>query len=105
MKRNPEKEKFWREKLGEQKRSGQTVREFCEQHQLREVQFFYWRRALNGKQAAKKATGFVELVRPAGENGGAGVTIRIDDRLSIVLDRNFDEPTLKSALAAVAKSS
>lgn len=102
MKRDPEKEKFWREKMAEHKRSGLTVRQFCEQNQLREVQFFYWRRVLK-EQPEKKATGFVELVRPAGENGTAGVSIRIDDRVSIVLDPGFDEATLKSALTAVVQ--
>jgi hypothetical protein len=101
MKRDPEKEKFWREKLAEQKRSGQTIRQFCEQNELGEVQFYYWQRALKGKQPEKKPAGFVELVRPAGASGSSGVKICIDDRVSIVLDRGFDERTLKSALAAV----
>lgn len=101
MARDPQKEKFWVEKLAEQKRSGQTVRQFCEQHQLREVQFYYWQRALKGKRREKKQAGFVELVRPAGDNGSSGVKICIDNRVSIVLDRGFDEGTLKSALAAV----
>ena len=72
--------------------------EFCERDELREVQFYYWRRAL--KQEAKQS-GFVELVRAAGANAPAGVGLKIDDRLSIVLERGFDGETLKAALAAV----
>ena len=102
MKRDPEKEKFWQEKMAEYEKSGQTVREFCAGNELREVQFFYWRRALK-EQPEKKATGFVELVRPAGENGTAGVSIRIDDRVRIVLERGFDEATLRSTLATVVQ--
>ncbi len=104
MARDAEKEKFWREKVSERKRSRLTVRQFCEQNQLREVQFFYWQRALKEK-AEKKATGFVELVRPSDQNGTVGVSIRIDDRVNILLDRNFDEATLRSALAAVTQRS
>lgn len=51
----------------------------------------------------KKEAGFIELVRPVAGNGTAGVTIRVDDRISIVLDRGFDEVTLKSALAAATE--
>ena len=98
MARDAEKEKFWRGKMAEYEKGGLTVREFCARDGLREVQFYYWRREL--KEASKKA-GFVELVRSGGVNGGAGVSIRVDDGLSIVVERGFDEETLKAALACV----
>jgi len=100
MKRDPEKEKIWRGKMAEYEKSGLKVRQFCQREELSEVQFHYWRRALKAR-AEKKASGFVELVRPAEESGGAGVSIRIDERVSIVLERGFDGQTLKAALAAV----
>jgi hypothetical protein len=103
MARDAAKEKFWREKMAEHRKRGETVRAFCARNELREVQFFYWQRALKAKNE-KKPAGFVELVRPAGENGTAGVSIRIDDRVSIVVDRGFDEATLKSVLAAVGEA-
>jgi len=98
MARDAEKEKFWREKMGAYEKSGLTVREFCERDGLREVQFYYWRRVL--KIEAKQG-GFVELVPAAGANAPAGVSLKIDDRVSIVLERGFDGETLKAALAAV----
>jgi len=102
MARDAEKEKFWREKLAEHKKSGLTVREFCARDGLRAVQYYYWQKALKGS-GGKKEAGFVELVRSAGANGGAGVSIRIDGRISIVLERGFDGATLKAALAAVGE--
>ena len=98
MARDAEKEKFWRGKMGAYEKSGLTGRECCERDGRRAVQFYYWRRAL--KEEAKQS-GFVELVRAAGANAPAGVSLRIDDRLSIVLERGFDGETLKAALAAV----
>jgi len=100
MARDAEKEKFWRGKMAEYERSGLTVREFCARDELREVQFYYWRRALKAG-GKKRESGFVELVRSAGAKGAAGVSIRIDERISIVLERGFDGETLKAALAAV----
>ena len=101
MARDAEKEKFWREKMAGYENSGLSVREFCARDELREVQFYYWRRALKAG-GKKKESGLVELVRPAVANGGAGVSIRIDERISIVLQRGFDGQTLKAALAAVS---
>ena len=98
MARDAEKEKFWRGKMGAYEKSGLTVREFCERNGLREVQFYYWRRAL---KVEAKQSGFVELVPTASANAPAGVSLRIDDRVSIVLERGFDGETLKAALAVV----
>ena len=100
MARDAEKEKFWRGKMAEYEKAGLTVREFCARGGLREVQFYYWRRVLKAG-GKRKQGGFVELLRPAGGNGAAGVSLRIGDRLSIVLERGFDGETLKAALRAV----
>ena len=102
MARDAEKEKFWLEKMAEYEKGGLTVREFCARDGLREVQFYYWRRQLKA-QGKEKQTGFVELVRSGGANGGAGVSVKIDERISIVLERGFDGETLKAALAVVGE--
>lgn len=36
----------WAEKLREQKRSGQTIREWCEAMGIKRQQYFYWQRKL-----------------------------------------------------------
>ena len=102
MKRDASKEEFWRKAVAGACESGHRVREFCRERGLNEGLFYAWRRELRTRDAEAAAKGgFVELVRPAGEKEGAGVSIRIDDRLSIVLERGFDGAALKSALAAV----
>ncbi len=102
MARDAKKEKFWRGKMAEYEKKGLTAREFCAREELREVQFHYWRRAL--KDQAEKKAGFVELVSAVGKNVGAGVSIRIDDRISIMLERGFDGEALKAALSAVGEA-
>lgn len=49
---------------------------------------------------AGERPGFVEVVRPV-ERGGAGVGIRIDGRIDIVLERGFDRAALKAVLACL----
>jgi len=102
MKRNAEKEKFWREMMGEAERSGKSVRSFCQERDLNENQFYSWRRELRVRDAEEgEHPGFVELVPTVSTNASAGVSLKIDERISIVLERGFDAGTLMTALAAL----
>lgn len=102
MKRDAGKETFWRQALGECQSSGQSVREFCRQRELKESLFYAWRLRLGRRDAGMSdETGFVELVGPAGEKEGAGVSIRVDERIRVVLERGFDRETLKATLACL----
>ena len=104
MRRDASKEKFWRKTMAEACGSGQSVREFCRKRELKENLFYAWRRELKTRDTeAAERGGFVELVRPVGGKAGAGVSIRIDDRLSIELERGFDAAALKAVLAAVGE--
>jgi transposase-like protein len=65
--RDPAKERLWRETLREQTASGQSVRAFCRQRQLNESAFYFWRRELTQRQTQKEGnvksdTLFVPLV-------------------------------------------
>ena len=44
--RDAEKERFWREAIGRQRRSGRSVRGFCRDEALSEPSFYAWRREL-----------------------------------------------------------
>ena len=104
MKRDPVKEQFWRGAITEAAGSGQSVRAFCRQKGLKENLFHAWRRQLRLRDTeTADPTGFVELVPPAG-GCGAGVCIRIDDRIGIVLQRGFDREALRAALACLAEA-
>jgi len=55
-KRNPEKERYWREIVVRYERSGMKVRAFCEREQIKEHQFFAWRRKLKRRDTAQTAS-------------------------------------------------
>ena len=100
--RDPEKEKLWRATMQEHAKSEKSVHEFCGEKGLKENQFYGWRRELKRRDSeAVGAGGFVELIRRGGQAVTAGVSIRIDERLSVVLERGFDGQTLKAALACL----
>jgi transposase-like protein len=54
--RNAQKERFWRRAIRQQLRSGQSVREYCRDHEVSEPSFYAWRRELkrrHGHRAEK----------------------------------------------------
>jgi transposase-like protein len=104
MKRDAAKETFWRGALAELGGSGQSVREFCRQRGLKEGLLYAWGRRLRRRDAESSSeAGFVELVGPGagGRPPESGVSVRVDDRVSIVLGRGFDGPTLVTAVACL----
>ncbi len=53
--RSVEKERHWREIVARHERSGMKVRAFCDQEQIKECQFFAWRRELRHRDVAQAA--------------------------------------------------
>ena len=102
VRRDEGKERFWREKVPEAEASGLSIREFCRERGLKEAQFYAWRRELKMREIEEqRKPGFVELIRTPSGNGDSGVSIRIGERVSIVVERGFDAETLKTALACL----
>ncbi len=58
--RDLEKEQFWRQTIARQRKSGQTVREFCEAEGLKDWSLSWWRRELvkrdREKQSSKRSS-------------------------------------------------
>jgi hypothetical protein len=54
-KRDLKKEAFWRRVLGEQGRSGLSIRAWCVRQGVRESSFFWWRRELVKREALRAA--------------------------------------------------
>ena len=62
---DPAKEAFWRKAVVEQRRSGQTVRAFCQSRGLTEPSFYAWRAELVRRdQHSRVANGSAEGHRP-----------------------------------------
>jgi len=51
--RNAEKERKWRRLIAQQRRSGRTVKAFCEARGVSESLFYYWRGQLEGAGGQK----------------------------------------------------
>ena len=49
------KERVWRQAIGDQQRSGTSVRVFCRGRQLNESSFYYWRREIRDREAGSKS--------------------------------------------------
>jgi hypothetical protein len=57
--RDSERERFWRSAVGQQERSGRSIREYCRVHGLSEASFYAWRREIRrrGRQRGGKVAG------------------------------------------------
>ena len=55
----------WEEVIGEQAKSGKTIREFCSERRIPEHRYYYWRRKVAG---SSWADGFTELVGFSGRH-------------------------------------
>ena len=53
VRRDAEKEAFWRRLIHEQPRSGLSIRAWCAHRHVRESSFFWWRRELVRRKAAR----------------------------------------------------
>jgi transposase len=51
--RDAGKERFWRETVGEQQRSGESVRAYCADHGLSEASFYAWRGELKRRRVMR----------------------------------------------------
>ena len=102
MKRNAEKETFWRTTIQEAEASGMTVKAFCRERGLKDNLFYAWRRTLKQRDESPAGDpGFVELIDQRAPNSVSGVEIRVDDRVSIRIGPGFDEKALKAALSVL----
>ncbi len=108
-----ERATYWTQVLQEHTGSGLSVRAFCQERHLAEHSFYWWRRQLRGTTPRARRSrcgerraraGFVEVVatdRPAAP-AWSGITLHVDGRLHVVVERGFDTATLRAVLAAVA---
>ena len=112
--RDPARERMWRERVSAWAASGLSVRAFCDQHQLTETTFQYWRRELRGRDAASSREpsppagppAFVPVTilpntEPALSSATFGVEVRCPSGHVVSLSK-ADVATLRSLFAALA---
>jgi hypothetical protein len=90
----------WQGLVQAQSKSGMTAVAFCKENQLNLHGFYSWRRRFKAESAVKATGAFLELV-PSSMVRESGIRIRINERLSLELDRGFDPSTLRNAIDAL----
>jgi hypothetical protein len=63
----PERRELWRQRVAQQKNSGQTVRAFCREQKFSEYSFYWWRRQLSGSVDQPIRFALVETTMPTTE--------------------------------------
>lgn len=71
--RNAQKERKWRRLIAQQRRSGRTVKAFCEERGVSESLFYYWRGQLEGVGGEKSEKS--EGKRRKAKRGKAGAVL------------------------------
>jgi transposase-like protein len=106
--RSRSKEQFWRRMVRQWRRSGLSVRTFCEKHGLSEPSFYAWRRFLKEHDAA--AVRFVPVqVTPeaqsapaadssAADNSAGALELLLGAGRRLRVGPGFDGPTLQRLL-------
>lgn len=51
MRKAEQRREQWRERIGQQERSGQSIRAYCRERGLQEHAFYWWRRRLREQSA------------------------------------------------------
>jgi hypothetical protein len=102
--RSVSKERFWRRLVGQWRRSGRTVRDFCDEHRLSEPSFYAWRRVLAQRDAEAAPFVPVRVVpeEPAGsaaDHANGGLELLVGGGRVVRVGAGFDEATLRRLLA------
>jgi ATP-dependent helicase YprA (DUF1998 family) len=93
----------WRSLLSEQEESGQSVAAFCRSRELRESQFYYWKKRLRGVTPQ-----FVEVqvAKPHARSAlGSMIEVRLSNGRGLMVAPEFDASHLRALLAVVESES
>jgi len=90
----------WQGLVQAQSQSGMSAVAFCKENQLNLHGFYSWRRRFKLESRVKATAAFLELV-PSSTIRESGIRIRLNERLSVELERGFDPSTLRNAIDAL----
>lgn len=97
---DPEKEQSWRELIEAYNDEEMTIKKYCEMHDVKEHQFYYWRDKFN-KQPKEEVLSFIE-VKP--ESSQYPIMVNIHIKLSdmkINVPHEFNITHLKKIIKAI----
>jgi len=114
--RDLKRERTWRRHIERQRVSGQTIREYCESHQLRETSFYFWRQEIAKRDresvahatTATPAPAFVPVAvieSPADSRTESPIDIRLAEGHRVRVRSGCDRGLLADVLALLRRSS
>jgi transposase-like protein len=97
--RDVAKERAWRERIAAWQRSGQSVSGFCRDEGLSKASFYFWRKELQRRRAAKRQTesqrrSSAQRAAAAPQSAAAFVPVRVRG----VVDRTPESPSTVEVL-------
>jgi hypothetical protein len=96
-----ERREFWRELIGKQKKSGQSIGTFCQEQGVSQPSFYYWRQQLAAEKVPVKFA-LVETGRSA--LAGRGVELDLAGGVRLHVQPGTDAATLRLVLAVLRES-
>lgn len=101
-----DKERFWRTTMRQWRRSGMSVRAFCEAHGLAQPTFYAWRRSLAHRDPKHVQFVPVQVIpetRPVSTTDEAfsGLELVLNDRRRLRIQAGFDAATLQRLLTVL----
>jgi hypothetical protein len=102
-----EKQRYWQRTIGDEARSGMSIREFCWQRRLNESQFYWWQRRLKAsrpernKPSTSAGAASFALVSEDGASRPAGLELVLRDGRRLRISQGVEEETLRAVLTAL----
>ena len=103
--RRADREQFWRDLIGRQQQSGQSIRELCDSQGISQPSFFSWRkrlRAQNGQAESRFVPVQIEI--PDSLASAGRIEIVLDGGKQVRVEPGFDRQTLRDVLAVLERS-
>lgn len=104
MGRAPDAKQIWRERVGDQRRSGLSVARYCAEHALNGSTFYLWRKRV-GDARLPVLMKLVEVITtPAAVASHGVIEIVLPDALTVRLDAQVPIARLREIIALLRES-
>lgn len=97
----PSREPYWRQVLTRWKRSGLSVRAFCEAEGLNPMTVYWWRRELARRDQSQPAFLPVRILAESAEPSTIGIEVVLVNGRSVRVEAGFDPRTLVCVVEAL----
>jgi len=92
---------YWKYVIEEQKASGLSKAKFCDENDIKRQSFFKWQKHFQ-EQDNNDTGSFIEAEVTATKDISSGLCLKLANGLSLGLDPDFDDHTLKRFLRVAA---